>query len=211
MIMKKVAVIIDGGFVRKTFQKYFKKPDLPAASQIISLSNTILKDDEALFRIYYYDCPPFEKELTRPISKEEYRNETFVNDGKEYIRELAARENIAYRRGELKFGGWTLKSSKLEEILSSGRQLNDEDFRPLFKQKRIDIKIGLDIAWLSIRRIVERIILIAGDSDFIPAMKLARIEGVQIVVAPLRNKINRDMQEHSDEVRDYDIAKLRDL
>jgi len=209
--MKNVAVIIDGGFVRKTFQKYFKNHSLPTANQIIELSKRILNDDEELFRIYYYDCPPFEKELKKPISKEIFINDAIIRAGKEYINELKIKGNLAYRRGELKFGGWVLKNKKIEEIIINGRVPIDDDFRPLFKQKRIDMKIGLDIAWLAIRKIVERIILVAGDSDFIPAMKLARIEGVQITVAPLRNQINLDMREHADEIRDYDISELRSV
>jgi len=34
------------------------------------------------------------------------------------------------------------------------------------------MKIGLDAAWLASKRIVDRIILVTADSDFIPAMSL---------------------------------------
>lgn len=40
---------------------------------------------------------------------------------------------------------------------------------------------GIDVATLSLKRIVDRIILISGDTDMILAMKLARREGVQVV------------------------------
>lgn len=207
--MKKVAVVVDGGFTKKIFQKYFKSSDVPTANQIVELSHELLSSDEELFRIYYYDCPPFGKKLYKPITKDVFKDEKLINRGNKYIRELSLKNNIAYRSGELKFMGWSLRNFKLKEIKLEPRELKDDDFFPVFRQKRVDMKIGLDIAWLSIRKIVDRIILIAGDSDFIPAMKLARIEGVQIIVAPLRNPINSDMEEHSDEVRDYDIAKLR--
>jgi uncharacterized LabA/DUF88 family protein len=36
-------------------------------------------------------------------------------------------------------------------------------------QKGVDIKFGLDIASLAYKRLVERVVLITGDSDFIPA------------------------------------------
>ncbi len=39
------------------------------------------------------------------------------------------------------------------------------------------MKIGIDITWLSLKKLVNAIILISGDSDFVPAAKLARIEG----------------------------------
>jgi uncharacterized LabA/DUF88 family protein len=47
-----------------------------------------------------------------------------------------------------------------------------------FQAETVDMKTGLAIAWLSIYKIVDRILPVAGDSDFIPAMKLARIEGL---------------------------------
>jgi len=149
--MKKAAVIIDGGFVRITFQKYFKRKDVPTPDHILLLGSNVLNDNEELFRIYYYDCLPFEKELKKPISKEIFFNKELVLAGKKFISALSLKDWIAYRSGQLKFGGWSLKQEKIDEIIKSKRCITDDDFRPLFKQKRIDIKIGLDIAWLSIR------------------------------------------------------------
>jgi uncharacterized LabA/DUF88 family protein len=126
-----------------------------------------------------------------------------------YISQKAIADNVAYRSGELKFTGWAFREEKLPEIIGKKRNVINDDFKPIFKQKKVDIKIGLDIAWLSIRKIVDRIILVAGDSDFIPAMKLARIEGVLITVVPLLNHINQDMKEHADEIRAFDINKLK--
>jgi len=73
--------------------------------------------------------------------------------------------------------------------------------KPELEQKRVDIKIGLDVAWLASRRIVDRIALVTADTDFIPAMKFARREGVQVVLVPLGRKPSPDMCEHADEVR----------
>ena len=60
------------------------------------------------------------------------------------------------------------------------------------------MKIGLDIATLSLKKQVEKIILIAGDSDFVPAVKFARREGIIIQLDPLRQNIAEDLQEHID-------------
>jgi uncharacterized LabA/DUF88 family protein len=207
--MKKVAVVIDGGFVKKLFKKQFRRNDVPTPKQIIGLGKNVVSKDEELFRIYYYDCLPFEKELKKPVSGGIFKDDAFINAGKRYISEIAHSDMVAYRSGELKFGGWNIKPKNLEDILKSGRKVVDEDFAPVFKQKKVDIKIGLDIAWLSIRKIVDRIILIGGDSDFIPAMKLARIEGIQIILVHLRNPISADMREHSDEVRDFDTTSIK--
>ena len=204
--MKKVAVIIDGGFVKKAFQKKSSTHKNPSAEQIISLSKKILTEEEELFRIYYYDCPPFEKDIYQPISGDIFKNTDLIKKGNRFIHELKKKDNVAYRNGELKFSGWSMNPQAIKSKINSGKTISDSDFKLILKQKRVDIKIGLDIAWLSIKRIVDRIILIAGDSDFIPAMKLARIEGIQIVISPLKNSIHEDMYEHSDELRDFDIS-----
>ncbi|MDT5157346.1 MAG: hypothetical protein QOH51_1703 [Acidobacteriota bacterium] len=47
------------------------------------------------------------------------------------------------------------------------------------------MKIGLDVAWLASKSIVEKIILVMADSDLIPAMKFARREGVQVVLVTM--------------------------
>jgi uncharacterized LabA/DUF88 family protein len=66
------------------------------------------------------------------------------------------------------------------------------------RQKGVDMRIGLDISTLTLKRQVDTIVLVAGDSDFVPAAKLARREGVQIVLDPLWQSINDDLFEHID-------------
>lgn len=62
------------------------------------------------------------------------------------------------------------------------------------------MKIGMDIASLAYKRQVDQIILIAGDSDFVPAAKLARREGLDFVLDPLEMEISKskDLFEHID-------------
>lgn len=45
---------------------------------------------------------------------------------------------------------------------------------------------------------VDRIILIAGDSDFVPAAKLARREGLDFILDPMWSPINDRLFEHID-------------
>lgn len=65
-------------------------------------------------------------------------------------------------------------------------------------QKGVDIKLGIDIASLAYKRLVERVVLITGDSDFVPAAKLARREGLDVVLDPLWNRISPSLHEHID-------------
>ncbi len=99
---------------------------------------------------------------------------------------------------------WRLKDGKLKQLLDGGlafQALTDEDFEYGTVQKGVDMRIGLDIASLSFKRQVDQIVLIAGDSDFVPAAKLARREGIDFVLDPLWHSVHPLLYEHVDGVR----------
>jgi hypothetical protein len=119
-----------------------------------------------------------------------------------FMRDLAVLDNVALRCGELSFDGWLIKRTSARSIIRTGRALTGSDFEPDLKQKHVDMKIGLDVAWLSSKGIVERIILVTADSDFVPAMKFARREGVQVVLVTMGHAlVKREMKVHADELR----------
>ena len=66
------------------------------------------------------------------------------------------------------------------------------------RQKGVDMRIGLDIASVTLKKLAHTIVLIAGDADFVPAAKLARREGVQFILDPLWQKVSDDLFEHID-------------
>lgn len=68
------------------------------------------------------------------------------------------------------------------------------------------MKIGLDIASLAYKKQVDQIILISGDSDFVPAAKLARREGIDFILDPLGSPIKPDLTEHIDGLRTRNSA-----
>ena len=65
--------------------------------------------------------------------------------------------DIQQREGILSFNGWTLKPA-----CYGMNPLADDCFSPNLKQKGVDIKIGLDVAWVSFNRIASGIIMITG-------------------------------------------------
>jgi len=85
------------------------------------------------------------------------------------------------------------KQSKIEIA-----DLTENDVEFELQQKGIDIKIGVDIAQLTLKKFVNIIILISRDSDFVPAAKLARREGLDFILDPMWNNINPDLFEHID-------------
>lgn len=110
---------------------------------------------------------------------------------------------FALRYGHLdpKNFSWDICKAKKLDVLKGKikiEDLKDEDFIYTTKQKGVDIKIGIDIATLSIKGLVEKIVLITGDSDFVPAIKLARMEGIQVLLDPMGNPISEELRKNID-------------
>ncbi len=60
------------------------------------------------------------------------------------------------------------------------------------------MRIAIDIASLTLKKQVSTIVLVAGDSDFVPAAKLARREGMEFILDPQWQQVNDDLSEHID-------------
>ena len=96
---------------------------------------------------------------------------------------------------------WIIKPSVTKALLKGKKRIEDlqeNDVQYDLSQKMVDIKIGLDIASISLKRQVEQIVLISGDSDFVPASKLARREGIDFILDPMWNPIKPHLFEHID-------------
>jgi len=63
------------------------------------------------------------------------------------------------------------------------------------------MRIGLDIAAMSFKKQVDQMVFVAGDSDFVPAAKLARREGIDFILDPMWAHIRDDLFEHIDGLR----------
>jgi uncharacterized LabA/DUF88 family protein len=63
------------------------------------------------------------------------------------------------------------------------------------------MRLGLDVAAMAFKRQVNQIILVAADADFVPATKLARREGIDVVLDPMGGFAAHDLIEHVDGVR----------
>ncbi len=202
--MKKVAVLLDGGLLLRRLYRILGSRH-PTAEDVWQYANACVRpQDEELFRIYFYDCPPFEKPKVKPLSGEKIDfAATATSRRRRALHEkLALMDYVAIRRGELSFNGWVLSRETTENLIETKRALIADDLQPDFEQKRVDMKIGLDVAWLASKRIVDRIVLVTTDSDFVPAMKFARREGVQVVLVTMgETRVKQELKEHADEVR----------
>ena len=58
----------------------------------------------------------------------------------------------------------------------------NQDGSPVFAQKRVDILLGVDMVELAATKQISRAILVAGDSDFLPAIEAVKRQGVMTVL-----------------------------
>ncbi len=205
--MKRTAVLLDLGFVTHKLYRALGNRHAKANEVHGFAKACIDTPEEELFRIYCYDCPPYNGVETHPLTGETIDfSTTGVYLGRSaFLRELKAKNHVAFRSGELSFDGWNIRKRSVRELAQTKRRVTPDDIEPDLKQKRVDMKIGLDVAWLSSKAIVERIVLVTADSDFIPAMKFARREGVQVILVTLgHQQVNREMKVHADEMRTVD-------
>ncbi len=199
---KRVAVLLDLGFVFHALHRLLGGRR-PTAHEIQSLGHRCVASDEALFRLYCYHCRPLGRTERHPLSGEriDFSASATFREMHALLRDLERLDTVAFREGTIAFTGWMLRPSSLARLTQPGATIEPADIQPDIRQKQVDMKIGLDVAWLASRRIVDRLILVTADRDFIPAMKFARREGVQVVIAPLGRTPHRELAIHADAVR----------
>ena len=210
--MKKTAILVDGGFYRKRAAYFWgKKPPEKRANELYAycqahMSRETKHDPErSLYRIFYYDCPPLAKTVYHPLKKQgiDFRHSETFSWTFEFFEQLKQQRKVALRLGQLSDAraGFNINQKKLKELCSGKIEISDlteQDFNITFEQKGVDMKIGVDIASMAFKKQVDQIILIAGDSDFVPAAKLARREGIDFILDPMWAKIKDDLFEHID-------------
>lgn len=212
----RAAILIDGGFLVKRYRSLIdlKKAASPKdlAADVFKLAHGHChhhnnKTDCYLHRIFYYDCPPFQGQAHNPISNKTvlFGKTPTAQFQSEFHTELLKVRKLALRRGELRSRGqWVLNSEVLSQLIAGKKSIDDlteRDVRHSFVQKMVDMKIGLDIATLAHEKQVDRIVLVAGDSDFVPAAKLARRKGIDFILDPLWSHITDSLNEHVDGIR----------
>lgn len=211
--MNRTAILIDGGFfVKRAIRLWGKRTPEELANILQDYVNRHLKrnreDYHQLYRIFYYDCPPISKKIHHPLTNRliDYSKTEQYEWRLAFHEQLRKLRKMALRLGHLDEEGtdWVLDPRVLRNVISGKlpvSKLHEDDFLLNTKQKGVDMKIGVDIASMAYKKQVEQMILIAGDSDFVPAAKLARREGIDFLLDPLWAQIKPDLFEHIDGLR----------
>lgn len=198
------AIMLDGGFVKK---KLFDRLGVhPTADHIVEFCNALQARPEVadhdLLRIYYYDAYPASSSFPLPVSRvdfhaaqsERYRQSQALFD------QLSLKPNFALRMGEVSISPskWRLKPSVARSLINQARPLDDGDFIIDAQQKGVDMRIGMDMARLALRNMVTQLIVVTGDSDFVPAFKFVRREGLRVLLYMMGENGRAELKRHAD-------------
>ncbi len=221
--MSKAAILIDGGYLLKRLPTVRVDIDSTDPQEVGRAINQLVRGHlnqlndvhqapsplRLLFRTFYYDARPYRNKGHTPVDR---RAIDYARTPEAEFRDrlhdiLRQTPNLALRLGEVSKDpdrSWTLRPEPQKRLLNGqigAADLVDTDFAPALRQKGVDMRIGLDIALIALKRQAETIVLVAGDADFVPAAKLARREGVQFVLDPLWRSVSPDLLEHIDGLR----------
>ena len=210
--MSKTAILIDGGFFKKRMQTiYGSLSPRDLVDKLMNQCYAHLKkhsqknQSDDLYRIFYYDCPPLDKKVLHPLTGEmiDFSKKKSSIVANEFLDILRQKRKVALRLGKLSGNGsdYILPSYNVKKLCAgklTNKNLRSGDLKLDVRQKGVDMRIGIDIASLAYKHQVDRIVLVAGDSDFVPAAKLARREGIDFILDPMWNQISNDLMEHID-------------
>ncbi|MBR6705654.1 MAG: NYN domain-containing protein [Clostridia bacterium] len=212
-----VAILVDGAFYQRRAQCCWGEREPGArAEELERYCKSHLKykvgdhyEYDTLYRIFYYDCPPATDSVFHPLYKKtiSLKATNVFRYNSQFQKELLRHRKFALRLGKLDTNNLHyLLTYDAQKRLLDGRvsfnMLTEKDFVLNIQQKGVDMRIGLDISALAYKKLVTRIILISGDSDFVPAAKLARREGIDFILDPMGMQgISDDLLEHIDGLR----------
>ena len=120
----------------------------------LKFSEQVANNEERL-RTYYYDCAPYVS--SPPTSEEKARKSHFD-----------------------KFKFALEKESRFQVKLGRLARRHLPNGSIVFEQKMVDILLAVDLVQLSVQHSIDRAVLFANDSDFVPAIEIARSAGTVV-------------------------------
>jgi uncharacterized LabA/DUF88 family protein len=175
--MARLAIFIDGGYIDKTAHDLHVRPAYDRfATAVADHIRGETHEPVDLLRTFYYHCPPYQ---SNPPTDEE--NKRF-GQARAFHAALERLPRFEVRLGRLAYRGV------------------DDKGLPIFQQKRVDLLLGLDFALLAGKQQITHAAIVSGDSDLIPAVIVAKREGVSIwLVHGPRGNYARELWDNVDD------------
>lgn len=166
--MGRLAIFIDGGYLDRASRDAFgMRPDYGKLSQAIAAEVAGGSTEPVeLLRTLYYHCLPYQSAQPTPEQAKRF------GQARAFMDALARLPRYEVRLGRLAYRGTNAKG------------------QPIFQQKRVDLLLGLDFALLAGKHQIGHAVVLSGDSDLVPAVEVAKQEGVCVwlVHGPRRSK-----------------------
>lgn len=178
----RAAIFIDGAYFLNFFKKYDALPKYEDLADYFlkPLRKTVQLD---LLRCYFYYCAPWMS--TDPSDSEKRRME----------------EHDLFMEEILKLERWAVRLGKLQRRWDGHRET--------FEQKRVDVLLSVDMVRHSAAGHVQHAIIIAGDSDFIPAIEATKDSGATVTLwYGEENTVHKDLKDLADSIHQMDIKKI---
>lgn len=253
MSTRRIAILIDGGFLLKRLPRLVKPEFCATPDRIASCIPHLCRNHvkkltgcgnndwtQHVYRIFYYDAIPYEGKAHHPLSNRpiDFAKSDIALQRLALFDCLRRQRKVALRLGKVnRDHDWAIKPELTKKLLhhrsalqvltriqsvdapggaAAALTLSADELQALnglkatwdaldassvslgLRQKGVDMRIGIDIAALALKKQADTVVLVAGDSDFVPAAKLARREGVDFILDPLWQQINADLFEHID-------------
>lgn len=204
MMKPMYAILIDGGYMTAVLAAKLKRfvtaDDVAAECARWQTLNEL--EGYELLRIYYYDAFLGSASVQKPVSGDAYNlgeTERFRH-AQSMLDQLVLLPNMSLRMGrtDIARDAWRLKASATKQLLVEKRDLTDDDFYLDMGQKGVDMRIGMDMARLALRSLVRTVVVVTGDSDFVPALKFVRREGVKVILEPYGKNGRKELRTHAD-------------
>ncbi len=219
MPRRTVAIFVDAGFFNRIFTSHVD-PDMIMAPEELAKKmwhywiKHVDRKNEELYRIYFYDCPPLHHKAHHPITNKQidFAKSNITKYKNQLHEALTHQPYVACRMGHLsttdKEWGF-IRKDKIHnfnkiirgEVDPKDIDPNNVSLRP--RQKGVDMKLGVDITSVVLKKLANKIVLISGDSDFVPAAKLARIEGAHFILDAMGRSVKGELAEHIDGLKTF--------
>jgi uncharacterized LabA/DUF88 family protein len=153
--MSRVAIFIDGGYLDSVLRDEFGGARINYAALSREISAHI--DPNAyLLRTYYYHCLPYQSATPSQKERERFASKQNFFDAINRLPRFEVKEGRLARRGP------------------------DIHGRYYFEQKMVDVLLSIDLVRLSAKGQITDVAIVAGDSDFVPAIAVTKNEGVTV-------------------------------
>jgi uncharacterized LabA/DUF88 family protein len=147
----RIAVFIDGGYIEKIAQDEFNGVRID-----YQLLSKAMAHGFSHLRTYYYHCLPYQGQPPTEDEKKRIANKQRFFTALEKLNRFQVRQGYLRRRGF------------------------DSDGNPEFEQKGVDVYMAIDLVQLATKHLITHAAILTADSDFVPAIMVAKNEGVVI-------------------------------